>query len=89
MDYKLNSETCIRYLSWSSGKHCRSIESIDDRNIDFQLMALAAGMKTAKLKYGNRGHNQVNLSKKFHAMNKYRYWVIFSRVYWKEHNDVL
>jgi carbamoylphosphate synthase small subunit len=22
-------------------------------------MALAAGMKTAKLKYGNRGHNQV------------------------------
>ena len=24
-------------------------------------MALAAGMKTAKLKYGNRGHNQVCL----------------------------
>jgi len=24
-------------------------------------MALAAGMKTAKLKYGNRGHNQVGV----------------------------
>jgi len=26
-------------------------------------MALAAGMKTAKLKYGNRGHNQVGVSR--------------------------
>jgi carbamoylphosphate synthase small subunit len=28
-------------------------------------MALAAGMQTAKLKYGNRGHNQVCLRKEF------------------------
>lgn len=27
-------------------------------------MALAAGMTTAKLKYGNRGHNQVKEKKK-------------------------
>lgn len=40
-------------------------------------MALAAGMKTAKLKYGNRGHNQVNLSKKSHPMNIRLFLAVF------------
>jgi carbamoylphosphate synthase small subunit len=44
-------------------------------------MALAAGMKTAKLKYGNRGHNQVCALNKHVGMYDDSYFGIFSHVY--------
>jgi len=40
-------------------------------------MALAAGMKTAKLKYGNRGHNQVRIFR----IGDNIHFCIFSHVY--------
>lgn len=45
-------------------------------------MALAAGMKTAKLKYGNRGHNQVCIfDKKFGMYMTISMLTFFSHVY--------
>ncbi|CAF1336207.1 unnamed protein product [Adineta steineri] len=48
-------ETIETITKWLTSKTIKPIFGIC---LGHQLMALAAGMKTAKLKYGNRGHNQ-------------------------------
>ncbi|CAF0784945.1 unnamed protein product [Rotaria sordida] len=48
-------ETIATIASWINSKTIKPVFGIC---LGHQLMALAAGMKTAKLKYGNRGHNQ-------------------------------
>ncbi|CAF4122334.1 unnamed protein product [Rotaria sp. Silwood2] len=48
-------ETIATITSWIKSETVKPVFGIC---LGHQLMALAAGMKTAKLKYGNRGHNQ-------------------------------
>lgn len=51
-------ETIATIQSWINSENVKPVFGIC---LGHQLMALAAGMKTAKLKYGNRGHNQVGV----------------------------
>ncbi|UJR35525.1 hypothetical protein I4U23_028279 [Adineta vaga] len=55
-------ETIETISTWLNSKTVKPIFGIC---LGHQLMALAAGMKTAKLKYGNRGHNQVGTERCF------------------------
>ncbi|CAM2704180.1 unnamed protein product [Rotaria socialis] len=48
-------DTITTIKSWINSEVVKPVFGIC---LGHQLMALAAGMKTAKLKYGNRGHNQ-------------------------------
>ncbi|CAF4581939.1 unnamed protein product [Rotaria sp. Silwood2] len=52
------SDTIATITSWINSQTIKPIFGI---GLGHQLMALAAGMKTVKLKYGSRGHNQLCL----------------------------